>query len=52
MRNLPFLISDIEAIWRSVQSARMSEIINGRLYAFMALNIQSVNAWRHWALKG
>jgi len=33
--NLPFLISDIRALWRSVraerQSARMSEIKNGRL---------------------
>jgi len=29
--NRPFLIFDIQALWRSAQSAWMSEIKNGRL---------------------
>ena len=43
--NLPFLISDIRALWRSAlrKNARMSEIKTVMIgYAFTVLNIRSV----------
>jgi len=45
--NLPFLISDIRTLALSpeCQSARMSEIKNGRLTLYMVLNIRSVTIW-------
>jgi len=42
--NLPFLISDIQPLWRSALSSRMPECQKLKMvrWVFMALNIQNV----------
>ena len=52
--NLPFLISDIQALWRSALSARVPECQKLKMvgYVFIALNIQSVTTGWHLAVKG